>query len=393
MTVWLIILLIYAVAAATYWFWMAYCAVEANRLMPRLAKLNPRDPSVWPSVSLVIPACNEEKDIEAAGRKMAGQDYPHLEVVMIDDRSTDATGAIIDKLAAENPAIKAVHITELPAGWLGKVHALHCGVGRCRGEWLLFADADIHMKPDTLKRAIAYCHEHQLDHLTAFPEAWKASLWLDASISVFIRQLFAVFRPWKARNVKSKAFAGIGAFNLVRREAFDKTPGFAWLRVEIADDMGLGLMMKRSGARSDVVNAVGLIGLYWFRTLRQGIRGAERTFATVARFSMTRTFIIAITVCLLELSPFLLLMPLFYNRVRPAGYFGLAVFGLYIISAVVLNRWIDGGRLLRILTGPFIAPMQGVIFIRSAILGRRRGGIIWRGVLYPAEVLRAGRRI
>ncbi|MBN2210816.1 MAG: glycosyltransferase, partial [Sedimentisphaerales bacterium] len=362
---------------------MAYCVIQACLAMPRLAQLEPKEPLVWPKVSIVIPACNEEKDIKAAGRKMAGQDYPNLEIVMIDDRSTDATGVIIDQLTAENPAIKPVHITELPEGWLGKVHAMHCGVGRCTGEWMLFADADIHMKPETLKRALAYCHEHQLDHLTAFPEAWKTSLWLDASISVFIRQLFAVFRPWKARDVKSQAFAGIGAFNLVRREAFDKTPGFEWLRVEIADDMGLGLMMKRSGARSDVVNAVGLIGLYWFRTLKQGIHGAERTFATVARFSLTRTFLMAVAVGLLELSPFLLLVPLFYNRFRPAGYFGLAVFGMYITTAVVLNRWIAGGRLLRILTGPFIAPMQGVILIRSAILGRRRGGVVWRNVLYP----------
>lgn len=100
--------------------------------MPVLRNLRPREPARWPSPSVVIPACNEGATIEDALRSRLAQGYPELEVIVVEDRSTDATVSIVDRIAAEDPRLRALHIEELPRGWLGKLHALHRGAEAAR---------------------------------------------------------------------------------------------------------------------------------------------------------------------------------------------------------------------------------------------------------------------
>src|SRR5512145_1182343 len=112
-------------------------------------------PERWPLLSVIIPACNEAANLESAVSTLTRQDYPHLEIMLVDDLSTDSTGEVIDRLALGDSRIRAVHVRTLPEGWLGKVHALQRGVEIARGEWLLFTDADIHFSEGTLRQAIA----------------------------------------------------------------------------------------------------------------------------------------------------------------------------------------------------------------------------------------------
>ena len=93
--------------------------------------------------------------VEQATRSLLAQDYPELALIAVDDRSTDGTGAILDAIAAEDTRLKVLHIEELPAGWLGKTHALHAAAATSSADWLLFTDADVLFVPDTLRRAIA----------------------------------------------------------------------------------------------------------------------------------------------------------------------------------------------------------------------------------------------
>src|SRR6185369_5444580 len=102
-----------------------------------------------------VPACNEAGTIETALASLLAQDYPGLEIVLVDDRSSDGTGVIIDRLAASDPRISAIHVRDLPIGWLGKVHALQRGLERVRGALVLFTDADIYFAPGSLRRAVS----------------------------------------------------------------------------------------------------------------------------------------------------------------------------------------------------------------------------------------------
>ena len=137
----------WAALGATSSLLLLYGAVMLVRRCPQLGQLYSPDPPSWPALSVVVPARDEARTIEPALASLLAQDYPGLEVVLVDDRSTDGTSAIIDRLAASNPQIAAVHVRELPAGWLGKVHALQRGFERARGDFVLFTDADIHFAP------------------------------------------------------------------------------------------------------------------------------------------------------------------------------------------------------------------------------------------------------
>ncbi len=315
----------------------------------------------------------------------------HLQVILVDDRSTDDTGIIIDQLAASDSRIKAIHIQELPEQWLGKVHALNIGLQQANGELVLFTDADVHFAKGTLRAAVDHFLNFDLDHLAGFPRLNPSGIVLDAMLTGFLRQFVTVMRPWKVSDPLSRAFIGVGAFNLVRKEAFMAAGGWQWLRLEIADDVGVGLMMKQAGYRCGVVRMTEWLSLYWHRTLGQAVRGAEKGWSSVCRFSVIKTIIIGGITVILELSPlyvFLLIRPTW----RWIGWLGFAVFLFYLFTSIMLARWMHQ-RIRSHLFSIFIVPMGFLIMIRTAILGYYRGGAAWRGTLYPTKTLRDGMRL
>ena len=282
---------------------------------------------------------------------------------------------------------------ELPEGWMGKVNALQTGLTECSGEFVLFTDADVHFTKGTLRKAVGYCLERKLDHLTAIPQRWPTGLVLDSVISVFLRVFFILMaRPWAASKPGTRAYLGVGAFNMVRRSAFEATEGFDWLRQEVADDMGLGLLMKRSGAKYGSVAAFDNVGLHWYSSLGEAKLGAEKAHATLSNFRLGRTLAITMLTLAMEISPIVLLVPLFFDKLRFIGYGGIAVFGLYVFSVITVSRWAKA-RVLPNLAAPFTVWLMAAVFIRAGLLGWWRGGVNWRGTLYRGKEFRDGKRV
>lgn len=387
-----LLLIAYLAVALAYWLWVIYALLRTARAMPLLSDLTPAEPQRWPALSVIVAACNEADHLEAAVRTLLEEDYPDLQIILVDDRSTDATGEILDRLAAEDNRAKVLHVTDLPDGWLGKVHALRCGLAASRGDFVLFTDADVHFAPGALRKAVAWCEDQGLDHLAAFPTLWRATVLVDATISVFIRQFVLATRPWKVADPESKAFIGVGAFNLVRRAAFEATEGFEWLRMEVADDAGLGYLMKRSGARCGVVAAFGLVSLHWYRSVREAARGAEKAYASASACSLVRMLITSAVMLVVETSPLAALVPLAFPATRTVGWAGLAPLAAFLVTVVVTTRW-GGGRVMPALLTPVVVLLNLGMFLRAGVLGWWRGGVLWRGTLYPSAALRAGRRI
>ena len=310
----------------------------------------------------------------------------------MDDRSTDATGTIADHLTRDDPRTKAVHITELPDGWLGKVNAMREGLARATGELVLFTDADVHFAPDALRKAVAYLEAHELDYLTALPLVLPTTLVLDSVIGLTLRHVLSAVRPWSLGKEKSRAFFGVGAFNLVRRSALDRTAGLEWLRYDTADDAALGLLMKRSGARCAIVGATDEIRLYWHRSLADAARGAEKGFVSVGAGSFPATVLVGLVMLAVEWAPALALVPLAFPATRPIGWAGVPIFLAFATTAILLSRtarW----RLAPLLLTPFFAPVAAALAWRAGYLGWRRGGAVWRGRLYRTEDLRRGARV
>ena len=123
------------------------------------AHINAPGPDTWPKVTLVIPACNEEATIEAAMKSVLRLDYPALELIIVEDRSTDDTAAITDAFAQAHEHVEVIHVEDLPEGWLGKLHALHVGTEAATGDFIVYADADVHFATDTLKRVVAWAED------------------------------------------------------------------------------------------------------------------------------------------------------------------------------------------------------------------------------------------
>lgn len=377
-----------AIVAAAYWVFVALASLRAMAAVPLIARLAPADPPRWPRVSVIIPACDEEATIEQALRSRLGEGYPDAEYLVIDDRSTDRTGEIIDRLAAEDPRIVALHVRELPEGWLGKVHALHTAVGRATGEWVLFSDADVHHAPGTLRRVVAHCEQEGVDHVAVFPSVWSSSFWLDGVMNLFLRLLAAGSRAWKVPDPRSRISAGGGNFNLVRRAVLARAGGLSPLRMEVIDDAALGQMLKWSGARQRVLNARGFVGLWFYRSVRDIVVGMEKNaFAMLGRFDVPRFAIALAALSVCELGAWVVLAA---GAGWPAAL-AAATLALAALVQLAVARWLD-----RPLLPTVLAPLGWLVFVfaalRSMVLTLRRGGITWRGTHYPLAALRRGRR-
>lgn len=358
---------------------------------PRLANLPLNPPPHWPRLSVVSPARNEAATLAAASATRLALDYPDLQLVLVDDRSDDGTGALVDELAAADSRVTAMHVTELPEGWLGKNHALHVGAVAATGEWILFSDADVHLAPDALLRAVAHAEANGIDFLAVFPDLNRGGLLLNCLISSFGRMFSLATRPWKVQDPKSTAAVGVGAFNLVRRSALEASEGLPWLAYDVADDLALGVLMKRSGARCAVARGGGLVHVTWYETLGAMFVGLEKNTYPTSGCSFPRMIFFALAVAWLELSPFVALWPLSPGLGWLRALSAVAL-GAGAVSATLMSRAFNRPLLPALLT-PLGTVLYVSLMLRSGWLGWRRGGISWRGTFYPSALLKERSRV
>ena len=347
----------------------------------------------WPRLSIIVPACNEARHIEAALETLLAQDYPDFEIVAIDDRSTDATGDILERLAARDGRIRLVRVETLPEGWLGKVHALHQGVRQADGEWLLFTDADVYFAADTLRRAIAYARQRRLHHLVCVPEVHPSGFWLDVVMRTFFLMFCVSARLAEVDSANNGRPAGIGAFNLVETETFRRTPGFEWLRMEPVDDYGLGLMIHRAGARTGLLRAESAVSVHWYESLGAMTGGLEKnSFGPAAGYSWVRLTASMAALWSLVAAPWIALAVGLMASSTPL----IASF-VVTVAATLGFAFTAPRRSARDIAAHLALPtgvlLLSFIVLRSAWLCQRNRGIDWRGTHYSLQQLRDGQRV
>jgi hypothetical protein len=342
---------------------------------------------------VIIPACNEAANIEAAVESLLRQDHPNFELILVDDRSTDGTGEIIDRLALRDRRIRALHVKILPAGWLGKVHALERGVEVAAGEWFLFTDADVHFAAGTLRQAMSWVTAKRIDHLTLAPLAVQKGFLLDIVVHAFMLLFVIGTRAAGINRPDSLAFGGVGAFNLVRRAAFQRTPGFIWLRLEPCDDVGLGLMVKGAGGRSYFAFAQQHLTVAWYPSVTAMFKGLEKNlFGSTANYRWWVAVIGACGLAALAAAPPLGALA---GMSEGRGYlFGAGVAALAMHWAFSLSATRESWRSrFSLLFAPAGLWVIGAMMVHAAWKCLAQGGIDWRGTRYPLEQLRAGQRV
>jgi cellulose synthase/poly-beta-1,6-N-acetylglucosamine synthase-like glycosyltransferase len=354
-----------------------------GRHVPFLADLPVGTPAELPRATVVVAARNEERGIAEATRSLLAQRYPQLEIIVVDDRSSDATGEILRRLAAENPRLQVITVRSLPAGWLGKNHALALGAGRARGEWILFTDADVHLDPDALARGVSHARQRGLDHLAVAPRLLMRGVLLELFASGFALLFAQVTRPWRARRAGSRFHIGIGAFNLVRAGAYRAVGGHRTIRMRPDDDLRLGRILKEADFRQDLAFGGRDVAVEWYANLGEAMRGLEKnTFAGVD-YSLPRALLAGSLLSLLGFYPFAAL--LFTSGVSWSISMLTAVLIVVIFAG---SMRASGGRPFLAAAAPLAVLLVLFIAGRAMVLTLVQGGIRWRDTFYPLEQLR-----
>ncbi len=343
-------------------------------------------PAHPPKVSLIVAARDEERNIEAAMRSLLEQDYPDYEVIVVDDRSGDATPQILQRLSAESPQLKVVRIDELPEGWLGKNNALHNGAAQASGDIYIFADADVIMRRDTLRRAVAYAQNHSRDHIAIAPEMISPGVAVGMFVGGFTL-LFSIYaRPWKAPDASSPCFIGIGAFNMVTAAAYRAIGGHSRIAMRPDDDIKLGKIIKDAGYSQEMLFGRGSVAVEWYASLGEVIRGLEKNSLAGVEYSVVAIVSAALSQLLLLVWPFIAL--LFTSGWTLMLY---AVTCALLVAAyasqtkqVGVPRWYAIGA-------PFSAALFAWIVLRATWITLRNDGISWRGTHYPLAALKANK--
>lgn len=352
---------------------------EWNR-NPVLAAGNPR-------VSIIVPARNEEAAIEAALTMLLALDYDNYEVIAVDDRSTDRTGEIMERVAAHGSAhsLRVVHHTELPAGWMGKTHAMFMAAREAAGDWLLFTDADVLFKPESLRRALAYAEAEPADHVVLFPRMVMKSPGEYMMIAFFQAMFMFGHRPWKVADPKTKDHMGVGAFNLVRRSTYDAVGTYEALRMEVVDDMKLGKVIKNAGFRQRNVFGADLISIRWAHGAMGVVNNLTKNFFAILSFQWWRSLGTVVALVFLNLLPFVGVW-LAHGWARLP--YAVALFAMFSIYVGMSQR--SDVPFYYFVLHPVSTSLFIYTLVRSTVLTLWNGGIVWRGTKYDLEELRKG---
>jgi glycosyltransferase involved in cell wall biosynthesis len=369
---------------ALTWLWKVIAAAFGLPRVPNL--LDPQHnitPTGSPSITVIVPARNEAADIAATLHSLLTQDYPHLQIIAVDDRSTDHTGAIIDSIAAQYPErLRAFHITELPAGWLGKTHAMALAARQASTDYLLFTDADVLFHPTAIRLALANAVATHADHLITVPTT-IIKRWDEAAILGFL-QIFSLWaaRPWHISDPEAKRDAiGIGAFNLLRREAYQQIGGFESLRTEIIEDIGLGRRIKHAGLAQRIAFGRGLVSLHWASGVGGLITVMTKNLWAAFRFKIWLALLGCLWLLTFCVAP---AITLFYAPTRIPAILALASVA-YAYRLLGRHSSISTWNALFF---PFSALILIFALFRSMLITLKQGGVIWRGTFYPLAELR-----
>ncbi|MEO5985259.1 MAG: glycosyltransferase family A protein [Ferruginibacter sp.] len=376
---------IYASLVLLYWMVLAFYLLINGRKIKYLKNLE-SDKTITPSVAFIIAIRNEEADIKDALTSVCLLDYSNLKIIVVNDRSTDGTAEILGALNKTFP-FQLLTITGLPSGWLGKNNALYTATQSADANYFLFTDADVIFHKDTLAKAISFAHHNNLDHLTVLPEITARSAPLRGVFAVFIMMLTTLQRPWAAKKKSSKASIGVGAFNLVKKEAYLHAGTHKAIAMRPDDDLQLAALIKKSGGCSDVLYGMGALQVEWYKSVNEFINGLMKNAFSGFHYSIMKVAGGVLGVLLFFVLPLPLLLT-FGNCTEWVILFFTMLCQLILFWKMpgAKNEWWFG------LTIPYSGMIMIYIFIKAAYTNTRDGGITWRDTFYSLNELRNAKR-
>ena len=368
-----------AAFALVVWVLVFIQTVVNLRLVPRLK--GEQTPKNQPLVSIVIPARNEAQIIERSVRAFLAQDYANFEVIVVNDRSTDATLEILRRI--DDSRLTVIDGEEPPAGWLGKPWALQQGSSRARGDILLFVDADLVYAPATLRRAIAEIESGDAGLITLLPHFEMGTFAEQVGMPMMAFAAFCGLPLWwsnRSRDVRLAIGGGSGI--LIRRGVFEAVDGFRALKSAVVDDIGLARHVRQHGEATRALRADDLITVRMYSSAREFVEGfTKNSFIVLGRNYLAGAVMLVLLV-VLHLFP--------YAFALTGDRFAIATVLLITVTRLVLFRSLRYSLLNAIFLHPLMVAFWAYIFLRSMWFTGVRNELRWRGRLYDAAQTRFG---
>jgi glycosyltransferase involved in cell wall biosynthesis len=374
--------------------WLLQVLVWRHMLqhVPDLTRTTCDRPSqALPRLSVIVPARNEAEGIAATLHSLLAVDGVALQIIAVDDRSTDETGAIMDGVAgsvaareaAPQKMLQILHVTELPPGWLGKTHAMALGTRHATGDWLLFTDGDVLFHRDALRRALEYATQNGADHMVLLPTILLQSF--GERMMVAFLQVLSVWplRLWRVPDPRARRDAiGVGAFNMIRREVYDAMGGWEALRMEVLEDLALGRRVKQSGFAQRAALGLDLVRVRWARGAFGVVDNLTKNLFALCHF---RPELLLGLVCGLTVFT---LFPLATCLAGPAMWWPAGVLLLAFFLAYQRAGKYHHFSAAQMVMFPVASVLLLYALLRSMFLALWRGGISWRGTFYSLRELR-----
>ena len=383
-------LIVAAAVTLAVWAAMALITLYSHRHVFRLEESGERrdgDPP-FPRLSVVVAARNEELGAEQALSSLLALDYPDYEVIFVDDRSDDRTGAIADRLSAEDDRLRVVRIEKLPAGWFGKNHASWLGALAASGDVLLFTDGDVVFGRDAVRRGVRHLLRNKLHHVTVLPTFTMRNPVLEACVIVQHGCVHVAGRLWRVRDPERAASFGCGAYNLFRADAYHAIGGHRQVALRPDEDHRLGQLVKATGHRSDVLRARKGVRYECYRSVRGLIQGTEKNHFAFQGYRISAVVVQTVGMLWVGTAPTVLGAALVAVDALAAALFAASAavaWGVAIcIAAACRYRWWTG----------LLLPAASAVIVyswwRATIVALRRG-VAWGGPPVPISELRAAR--
>ena len=343
------------------------------------------EPVSTPLISIVVPARNESRILSQTMEALAALDYPNYEVLIIDDHSEDNTYQLAAKFAENHPNFRPMKAAELPEGWRGKSWALQQAVSFAQGNWMLFTDADIHLHPLALRKALAHAQKEKLDLLSVLPHLDCVTFW-DRTILPSFAIILNIIKPLhESNNPESRIAIASGGFILIKSMVFRHLGGYESISEAIAEDVKLAELFKYSGYKiKTVLTRSPMVRTRMYENFRGLWEGLTRHAFEGSGYNPVKT---TLAVC--------------------AGYFFMVAPAILFVLGLIQHNWklvsfcafpvitmignqIQVNRFWKIpayyfLSFPIAVSIYGLMMLHSMISYYFHGGNLWKGRRYRKE--------
>jgi len=368
----------WAAGTITLAVWLAMVAIAAyNKSHILCLEPDARTETAGPLISVIVPARNEAADIAAALHSLLAQQGVRLEIVAVNDHSSDATGRLMDEVAGSDARLTVIHNPYLEPGWLGKANAMRAGLERARGKIILFTDADVIHHPRCCVTALAEMERTHSDLISGLPQIDLHLFWEHAMLPMFVAGLGKLVPEKRQQDKRCRAAAASGALMLIKRQTLRAIGDLQAVKGSLADDMTLARELKRQGFKVGYRLAPALMKLRLFKGNREAFVSTSKNILLVIEESLWLSPFVPLFTFLLFWAP-LIMVGLGIGRDEPLLAIAGLAFYLTSYAGLFVCRPIFSFRPLPALAFPLVLLVAGYCISRAAIL-HLRGKIVWRG--------------